>query len=103
MLVDLAYVALGVAGLYAGARWLVRAASSLAISFGLSPMVTGLTVVALGIAAPALAVNTTASLMNSGELAIGNVIGSSMAGIGLGLGIAGLVAGLLVESLNIKT
>ena len=103
MLVDLAYVALGVAGLYAGARWLVRAASNLAISSGISRMVTGLTVVALGIAAPALAVNITASLMNSGELAIGNVIGSNMAGIGLGLGVAGLVTALVVNDLNIKS
>lgn len=103
MLVDLAYVVLGVAGLYAGARWLVRAASSLAISFGLSRTVTGLTVVALGISAPALAVNITASLMNSGELALGNVIGSNMAGIGLGLGIAGLVTALVVNDLKIKS
>lgn len=103
MLVDLAYVALGVAGLYAGARWLVRAGSKLAVSFGLSPMVTGLTVVALGISAPALAINITASLMDSTEMALGNVVGSNVAGIGLGLGIAGLVAALAVSDLNIKT
>ena len=103
MLVDLGYVALGVAGLYAGARWLVRAGSNLAISSGLSRMMTGLTVVALGVSAPALAINITASLMDSSEMALGNVMGSTMAGIGLGLGIAGLVAGLLVKDLNIKT
>ena len=87
----MADVALLVAGLLAlvGGAWLmVREASRLAVRFGLSPALVGATVVAFGTSAPEFIVSTVASAEGSGELAVGNVLGSNVANIGLVLGLA---------------
>ena len=82
--------------LVAGAEALVRGASRLALSFGVAPLVIGLTVVAFGTSAPEMAVSVGAALDGNADLAIGNVVGSNIANVLLILGIAALVAPLLV-------
>ena len=63
----------GLVGLVAGAELLVRGASRLALSFGISPLVVGLTVVAFGTSAPEMTVSVAAALDGQTGMAIGNV------------------------------
>ena len=94
---DLAVLISGIVVLYFGAVWLVRGASRLANSLGVSPIVVGLTVVSLGTSAPELVVCLVAALQGNPGLAIGNVMGSNLANIGLILGLTSLVHPLEVK------
>lgn len=87
----------GVVALYFGAHWLVQGAARLGSSLDVSPIVVGLTVVSLGTSAPELAVCVLAALNGSPDLAIGNVMGSNLANIGLILGITAIVQPLPVN------
>ena len=84
-------------GLYGGAEWLVKGSSHLAQTFGIKPIVIGLTVVAFGTSSPELVVSLTAVLKKSPGLAMGNIIGSNIANIGLVLGLSALVSPLKIE------
>ncbi len=86
-----AMVLLGVALLYWGGEILVKGAVNLSRIYGLSPLVIGLTVVAFGTSTPELASSLFAARRGSGVIAVGNVIGSNIANIGLILGAAALV------------
>lgn len=92
-----AYLIGGLVLLVVGAEALVRGAVKLAARFGISPLIVGLTVVAFGTSAPETAVSIQASLNGSGDIAVGNVIGSNIANILLILGLSALVAPLLVS------
>ncbi len=92
MVLDIVLLILGGAMLYFGAEWLVNGASSLALALGMRPLVIGLTVVSYGTSAPELAVSVIAAAGDKPEIAIGNVIGSNIANIGLILGLTALVA-----------
>ncbi len=94
--------ALGLVTLVIGAEALVRGASRLAISFGVSPLVVGLTVVAFGTSAPEMAVSLGAALDGKPDLAIGNVVGSNIANVLLILGVSALIAPLLVAEQIIR-
>jgi len=89
-ILDLALIAAGVALLYAGGEALVGGATALARRFGISPLVVGLTVVAFGTSSPELAATLVASLRGVPAVAVGNVIGSNIANLGLILGAAAL-------------
>lgn len=91
----------GVAALLVGAEGLVRGASRIALRTGLSPVVIGLTVVAFGTSAPELAVSLGDAVGGSGDLALGNVVGSNIANILLVLGLSALVGGGLSVALRI--
>ena len=88
----------GVGVLYFGAEWLVRGASRLARSLGVSPIVVGLTVVSMGTSAPELVISIVASLRGNPDLAVGNVMGSNLANIGLVLGISAILRPLHVST-----
>jgi len=88
----------GVGVLYFGAEWLVRGASRLAASLGVSPIVVGLTVVSMGTSAPELVISVVASLGGSPDLAVGNVMGSNLANVGLVLGISAILRPLRVST-----
>ncbi len=81
----------GIGLLYLGAEWLVRGGAGLARRLGISPLIVGLTVVAYGTSAPEVVVGLQAGWTGHGELAIGNVIGSNIANLGLILGFAALL------------
>jgi cation:H+ antiporter len=87
---------MGVGVLYFGAEWLVRGATRLAGALGVSPIVIGLTVVSMGTSAPELVVCLVAALRGNPDLAIGNVMGSNLANIGLILGLTAMVRPLEV-------
>ncbi len=91
MLADLFILLAAGVALYFGAEWLVGGASSLALSFRLPQLLVGLTVVAYGTSAPEIVVGIQAALAGHGDVAIGNVIGSNIANLGLILGVAVLV------------
>lgn len=81
----------GFAGLAYGADWFVDGASGLARRFHISPLVIGLTVVAYGTSAPEIGTCLVAVLDESPGLAVGNVIGSNAANLGLILGITAVM------------
>lgn len=95
---DVALLALGVGVLYYGAEWLVRGSARLAATLGVSPMVVGLTVVSFGTSAPELVVCVVAAMGGNPDLAIGNVMGSNLANIGLILGLTAIVRPLDVQA-----
>ncbi len=74
-----------------GADWMVKGASGLAIRMGVTPIVIGLTVVAFGTSAPELLVSVMAAISNSPDVALGNVVGSNIANIGLIVGLTALL------------
>ena len=89
--------AAGLVALVAGADVLVRGASRLALSFGISPLVVGLTIVAFGTSAPEVAVSAGAVLSGQTDLAIGNVVGSNIFNVLFILGLSALIAPLVVH------
>ncbi len=91
MLLEVIWLLVGIALLYWGAERLVRHSSWLAKSIGVSTLVIGLTVVAFGTSAPELLVSANASLQGDTDIALGNVIGSNIANIGLILGLVVLI------------
>jgi len=77
--------------LYLGAEWLVSGASGLALSLRIPKLIVGLTVVAYGTSAPEVIVGVQAAFGGHGDVALGNVIGSNIANLGLILAISVLV------------
>ncbi len=75
-----------VVALWKGADWLVESASRIGKSFGLSDLVIGLTIVALGTSAPEFAVTIAAALAGRSDISVGNVIGSNIFNLGFVLG-----------------
>ena len=80
----------------------VLGASSLAKNLGVSPMIIGLTIVAMGSSAPEMMVAAAASIQGSPDTAIGNAIGSNIINIALVLGFTVLIKPLVVSSTTIK-
>jgi cation:H+ antiporter len=81
-----------------GAEGLVWGASSGARRLGISPLIIGLTVVAYGTSAPELAVSVHAAVGGNADIALGNVVGSNIANVGLILGLAALVAPIQIQA-----
>jgi cation:H+ antiporter len=96
LILEILLLLVGFAALYFGADWMIRGAARLEGSLGLSPIVIGLTVVSLGTSAPELVVAVLAAAAGSGDLAVGNVLGSNLANIGLILGATAMVRPLVV-------
>lgn len=88
----------GLTMLWGGAELLVRHASLLAQSRGISPLIIGLTVVAVGTSLPELLVSAVAAIEGNIGIALGNIIGSNISNIGLILGIGALMIPLQVKS-----
>ncbi len=87
----------GLVALILGASLLVRGASKLALSFGISPLVVGLTIVAFGTSAPEVAVSVGAVLDGKTDIAVGNVVGSNIFNVLFILGISALITPLVVN------
>jgi len=89
---------LGMALLYFGAEGVVSSGIRLAARCGLTPLAIGLTVVAFGTSSPELAVSIKAALSGSGDIAIGNVVGSNIANIALIIGVCALIRPIKVST-----
>jgi len=86
----------GLALLVGGAEFLIKGASKLAATLGISPLIIGLTVVAFGTSAPELAVSLNASLHGQADIALGNVVGSNICNVLLILGVSSVISPLVV-------
>jgi len=102
MLVQILILLISLVVLVWSADKFVFGASSLARNFGISPMIIGLTIVAMGSSAPEMMIAGTASLEGDANLAIGNAIGSNITNIALVLGITALFHPLSVSSSTVK-
>lgn len=92
----------GLAILIKGASLLVEGAVALAERLGISPLIIGLTVVAMGTSAPEVAASIDATLHNLGDTAIGNVYGSNIANLALVGGLAALIRPITIKLSTLK-
>ena len=97
MLINSGLIFVGLFFLYYGGELLVTGSLRLAQAFKISPFIIGATVIGFGTSTPELAVSLMASLQDSGDLALGNVIGSNITNIGLVLGLTALIVPLTIE------
>jgi len=91
----------GFVALVKGADLLVAGASSLAKMLGVSTLLVGLTVVALGTSMPELVVNVFAALKGTSDIAVGNIIGSNISNIALVLGLSAAIFPMRVQNSTI--
>ena len=91
------FLVLGLLLMIGGAEWLVRGASRIATTAGISPLVVGLTVVAFGTSSPELAVSVMSAFKGQADLALGNVVGSNIFNVLFILGVSALIAPLVVN------
>ncbi|MFO0947331.1 MAG: sodium:calcium antiporter [Planctomycetota bacterium] len=91
MIAAIGLVAVGLVALAIGAECLVRGAASLALRLGVSSLVVGLTVVAVGTSSPELFVSTGAAVHGDADIAIGNIVGSNIMNLAIILGLTAVI------------
>ena len=92
----------GLIVLVAGGELLVQGASALALKAKIPPLLVGLTVVAFGTSTPELFASLQAMAAGDGSIAIGNVLGSNVANLGLALGLTALVRPVAVKWIDLN-
>ena len=102
MVLDLLLLVVGVLVLLVGAYVLLRGATTLALFFGISPVVIGATVVAFGTSAPELVVTVASGLRGVSDLGLGTVVGSNIANVFLVLGLTALISPIAVHQRLIR-
>lgn len=98
MILELTLLIVGLICLWGGAEVLVRYATALSRSLGISPIIVGLTVVSVGTSAPELVVSIIAAFENKIGISIGNIIGSNISNLGLILGAGAVITPLIVRA-----
>lgn len=86
------FILLGMVGLYFGGEFIVNSATKLAHEWGLSQVVIGILVVALGTSLPELATSVVASFKGNADMAIGNIVGSNIFNVFLVLGVSATIS-----------
>ena len=94
------YIVIGLIGLVVGGNWIVSGAIKLAVGFGISESLIGLTVVAIGTSLPELATSAIAAYKKQTDIAIGNVVGSNIFNIFCILGISSVIRPLPFNPAN---
>jgi cation:H+ antiporter len=97
---SLLYVLSGLIGLTLGGQWIVDSAVKLALRFGMSQSLAGLTIVAVGTSLPELATSAVAAHKKNVEIAVGNVVGSNIFNIFFVLGISSVIKPLPFQARN---
>ncbi|HJN01906.1 MAG: calcium/sodium antiporter [Nitrospinota bacterium] len=92
----------GIVILYFGAIWTVKGSSNIAIFLGIRPIIIGLTIVSIGTSLPELVVSVVAAINKSKDIALGNIIGSNIANIGLVLALSAIIKPLKISASTIK-
>ncbi len=92
IVVEIGLVLLGLLLVTVGARWLVESAAAFARALGVSELVIGLTVVAVGTSLPEIAASVVAAWRGERDIAVGNAVGSNLFNISGVLGLTGLLA-----------
>lgn len=88
--------------LYSGAGALVKGSSDIALKMGISQLMVGLTVVAFGTSVPELIVSLKAAIADTGDISLGNIVGSNICNIGLILGFSALIRPLRIQFQTIR-
>ncbi len=101
-LMDYLYLILGIILLLFAGNQLVKSGSSIAEYFKIPPFIVGVTVVSLGTSAPELFVSLNAALSGSPDIAIGNVVGSNIANIGMVLALTAVVINIPIQRSTIR-
>lgn len=96
------YIVCGIAGIIIGADFVVDSASYIAMAFGMSETLVGLTIVAMGTSLPELATSLTALKKGENQLVIGNVIGSNIFNISFVLGASSAISPIAINP-NMQT
>lgn len=99
---DYILIIAGIVLLVISGNWLVKAGSSLAAHFKIPPFIVGVTVISFGTSAPELFVSLSASINGFSDIAIGNVVGSNIANIGLVLAVSALIIAIPIQLSTIK-
>ena len=99
---DFLLLSLGIALLVKGADWLVDGAVAIAERLGLTPLIIGLTIVAMGTSAPEVAASIAAALAGSGDIAVGNVYGSNIANLALVGGLCAMIRPIAVHQAALR-
>jgi cation:H+ antiporter len=86
------FILIGLVGLYFGGEFIVESATKLALSWGLSEVVIGILVIALGTSLPELATSIVASFKGNADMAIGNIVGSNIFNVFLVLGTSAIIS-----------
>ena len=94
MLLSWLIVIATILGLWFGGSWIVNSAARIARKIGLSELVIGLTIVAIGTSAPEFAVTIAAALEGQADISVGNVVGSNIFNLGFILGGVALVSAI---------
>lgn len=102
MLISVLYLFIGGTILFFGADWLVKSAVYFANRLKIPSFVIGLTVVAFGTSLPELVISLEAVLSGAAPIAIGNIVGSNIANVGLVLGLASLIFPMAIYFQQIK-
>ena len=102
MISSIALLFIGASLLYLGADWLVKSGANIARKYNVAPFVIGLTVIAFGTSLPEFVISLNAALIGSSTIAIGNIIGSNIANIGLVFGISALIFPIAIHFNVIK-
>jgi len=102
IIVNVLLVSAGLAMLYFGAEWLVQGSINISNRLKISQLVIGLTVVAFGTSTPELAVSISSAMQGVSDVALGNVVGSNIANIGVILGISAVIAPITVSKSTIR-
>ena len=101
-MITFAGLVLGIVILIAGGTLLVRGASEIASTLGVSPMVVGLTIVGFGTSSPELVINIIGASTGATGIAFGNVVGSNISNLGLVLGAAALMHPIVIQSALVR-
>lgn len=102
MLINIVLLVMGLVVVLKGADWLTDGAVNIASRFGVSQMVIGLTIVAMGTSMPELCVSMVSALKGTPDLAIGNVVGSNTLNTLLIVGCSALVAPIMVKRSSVR-
>lgn len=94
---DIFLVVIGFILLVVGGEFLVRSSVAISLRFNISKMIIGLTVVSFATSAPELLVSLQAALSGFSDIALGNVIGSNIANIGLVLGLTAIISSMDID------
>lgn len=97
VLLNLAFVLLGLAGLTYGGEWLVHGASGVATDAGMSQVLVGILIVGPGTSLPELAAAIASARKGHSEMALGNVLGSNLFNVGMVLGTTALIEPLPIS------
>ncbi len=92
-----AYIVFGLIALIWSADRFIAGAASIALNSGMAKLTIGLTIVAFGTSAPEIIVSLFAALDGSGNIAVGNALGSNITNVGLVLGVTALIAAIPVS------